>query len=230
MFGNIAFSQEDTTKIEISEEVIEGTFWEKVDEKYNYIIRSKVEEKTLIKAGFSNFYYSNVFSKRYFGGINASVEQKIWPSLTVLAEAIVFYKGHRSYKSWYEDFFLGVHDEREYQMNIAMRYYYNMKNRMASCECANNFSVDYISLQLDYIYEKYYYNPKWVTITNYDSNDPYPDYIKKDDYNYRLSLTYGIQRRIGKYFYMDFKVGPLFYPEDNTFDLVNIDYSFGFGF
>lgn len=65
-----------------------------------------------------------------------------------------------------------------------IRYYYNMNKRILKGKSANNFSADYFGVSLLNKYEP-----------------------PKGNYGLSLNLTYGLQRRLGKYGYLDFDIG-----------------------
>ena len=64
------------------------------------------------------------------------------------------------------------------------RYYYNMKRRILKGKSANNFSGNYLSAVLTYGYR-----------------------FQDDDDQATINILYGIQRRLGRYGFIDFNVG-----------------------
>ena len=67
-----------------------------------------------------------------------------------------------------------------------VRYYYNMNKRILKGKSANNFSANYIGPMTNY---RYSVSPNFAN-------------------NLSGYFVYGIQRRLGKYGYLDFKMGP----------------------
>jgi len=65
-----------------------------------------------------------------------------------------------------------------------LRYYFNMRKRILKGKSANNFSANYLSARVNYKYRP-------------------PD----QEGQLSLDLLFGIQRRIGKYGYVDFDIG-----------------------
>lgn len=72
----------------------------------------------------------------------------------------------------------------EIHLLAGTRYYYNMNKRILKGKSANNFSADYLGL----------------TLTN--KFEP-----PRDNYGLSFTASYGLQRRLGKYGYLDFEVG-----------------------
>jgi hypothetical protein len=103
-----------------------------------------------------------------------------------------------------------IHDNPKYSLNVGARYYYNIAKRIRKGKSANNFSANYLSI--------------------YQQNG----FLKvNDDFQYQstLNFLYGIQRRIGKYGYVDFGVGPAWEHTSKTSNLtLNLLFSIGFAF
>ncbi len=74
-----------------------------------------------------------------------------------------------------------------YSLNVGTRFYYNINNRIRKVKSANNFSANYIGLHqqnfLTRINDSFQYSPA-------------------------LQLVYGLQRRLGKYGFIDLHIGP----------------------
>lgn len=73
---------------------------------------------------------------------------------------------------------------KEFNGSAGIRYYYNMNRRIAKGKSANNFSANYVSARAD-IKQR----------TN----------VQDDAYS--IQLLYGMQRRLGKFGYVDFEIG-----------------------
>jgi len=67
-----------------------------------------------------------------------------------------------------------------------LRYYYNMNKRILAGKSANNFSAAYLSMM-------------WVNRLR----------TQEDDFGSSINLGYGLQRRLGKYFYFSAEVGTI---------------------
>ncbi len=153
-------------------------------EKYQYFTRTHIEEKTLIKIGFSPV--PTWKEDRLVGRLTASVavENKITPALSVLLEL----ENKFSYTQGPEvpnDYHLGV--------NGALRYYYAINKRIKEGRSANNFSNNYLSVQsINYIYHRSF---------TYSFQYGFPE-------SNHLALLWGSQKRMGKLSYIDFNIGP----------------------
>lgn len=155
-------------------------------EKYQYFTRTHIEEKTLVKIGFSPV--PTWKDDRLIGRLTASVvvENKITPALSVLLEL----ENRFSYTEGEKvpnDYNIGV--------NGALRYYYAINKRIKEGRSANNFSNNYLSVQsTNYIYHHSF------------ARSPHYRFPKSN----HLSLLWGSQKRLGKLSYIDFNVGPSF--------------------
>jgi hypothetical protein len=101
-------------------------------------------------------------------------------------------------------------DNPKYSLNIGARYYYNINARIRKGKSANNFSANYLGI----------YQQNMLLKEN-------------EDYHYQsnLNFLYGIQRRLGKYGFVDFGVGPVLQNSTTKNRLsLNVLFSIGLAF
>ncbi len=163
------------------------------------LFRFKVPESTLIKIDVLNT-FRRLNEEEAFGLINLGWEQKISPSFSLDSRLAAAYYLSFSGKnphipSW--DGTIGL--------DIAPRYYYNLRKRMRNSQSANNFSANYLSVigSTQLMFRRT--NPRFV--------EPLGNYYFRG-----LSVTpvYGIQRRIGKWMYIDAQAGFQFFNTENN--------------
>ncbi|GAB3248110.1 hypothetical protein GCM10027347_04160 [Larkinella harenae] len=184
---------------------------------YRYITRANVEEKTLIKLGF----WPNAIDREFSGrptfriGLNAdaSVERKLSPSLSLLVGFDLAVRYNRinqlnftamsgySYTDVDRSFLSSVYGK------IGVRYYYGMAKRIREGKSANNFSGNYVGLQVARALSVY--NARHL----YDTRTGEPVRTEKYDmagsYNAPLiAAMWGIQRRVGRRGFFDINAGP----------------------
>ncbi len=110
--------------------------------------------------------------------------------------------------SWNRQDVSDIRDDLQAFYVIAPRYYYNLNKRIDEGKSANNFSADYISVQGEHSF-----------------------HVNNSNYKAIFSVLYGIQRRIGKYAYMDINFGPGYFvrPSGEQVGLeTNIDFGLAF--
>ena len=136
--------------------------------QYNYIIRAQEEKTQLIKINLLKF----ILKEHYL----IAYERKIKPLWSFEIGA------------GYSRENLNITGDSRENINISggIRYYYNMNQRILKGKSANNFSANYISVEL---------------------KDNFGIYNNTDNYSSDLYLLYGLQRRLGKYGFIDFHVG-----------------------
>lgn len=190
-----------------------------------YITRADVEERTLVKVGVwpaSEKSYQGYRTDQKFGiGLNYEilVEQKLSPSFSFMAglDGVWRYNSFRvpvnslpspstppptSYSLYI------LHSNiTELFWKAGFRYYHGMAKRIRTGRSANNFSGNYISIQ---VAEPTY---RFLNVTSLDpykgSNISFRDRdLLLESPKPRLSLLYGLQRRLGKFAYADINAGP----------------------
>ena len=142
---------------------------------YRKFIQAQVEEKTLIKIGaLPQFGYAGYVGPAYGVSTQVGIEHKLVPALSVLAAL------HTNYAR------LG-NFSREVTMRsvLAGRWYYAQNRRMRSGLSANNFSNQYLTIQT---------NRSLLSRGRLLTTDELYT-IRANDY---VSLSYGIQRRLGQ--------------------------------
>ncbi|WP_460672762.1 hypothetical protein [Larkinella ripae] len=185
---------------------------------YRYITRANVEEKTLFKLGF----WPNAGDRDYTGrpnfriGLNAdvSVERKITPSFSVLAgfDLMLRYNRYNQFKvpfnshgNSYEDtdkIFRGF-----VYAKIGTRFYYGMTKQIRQGKSANNFSGNYVGLQVTKAISVRMIQHIYDTKTGQSVRTE--DYDVAGAYNAPLvSALWGLQRRLGRRGFVDINAGP----------------------
>jgi hypothetical protein len=190
--------------------------WEK---KYNYLIRAKVEEKTLIKAGLSKingnlhpslgFYYLQLEPR-------IGIERKLVPAWSLTAElstAAIFQPS-------FADFIQPVIFGQVVNVALGIRNYFNMESRMNRGVGANNFSANYFSLLVS--------NPLELARNAYAEVHIIAPSVYMGNTSY-IKLGFGMQRRIGRLGFVDVNIGPEYHYGVNAFTITNLGFFFGFG-
>jgi len=194
-FSQKVQGQEESITIENSTELIkESDFKQK--RKYKYLDNELREEKTLIKFGLSplsSFATAFGMSLASISG-NLSYEQKVIPSLSIILNNNFDYQMNgRYYKG------------SGFSNDIGVRYYYSMNKEIKTGASKNNFNSNYFSIKLDEIisYKSSEYH-------SFGLNGYIGGYSDSTVWTYKpyINLSWGMQRRIGKWFYMD--GGPYF--------------------
>ncbi|RAK02441.1 hypothetical protein LX87_00561 [Larkinella arboricola] len=200
------YSQEDST-VTTSE----------LKRAYQYITRANVEEKTLIKVGF----WPNAGDRDYTGrpsfriGLNAdvSVERKITPSFSLLAGADFMLRYNR-----FNQFAVPFYNGNDFNdtdkifrafvyAKVGARYYYGMAKRIQEGKSANNFSGNYVGLQLTKGLSARVIQHIYDTKTGASVRTENGDYGSA--YNAPLlSAMWGMQRRLGRRGFVDINAGP----------------------
>lgn len=152
---------------------------------YRRFIRAQVEEKTLIKvgmlptsAGFGADGYTIWGFKSEVG-----VERKLTPALSVL------FAGRAQYRRINSSFpgttvFNGV---------LAGRWYYNMPKRIRQRKSANNFSDQYLTLEINQLIRPQTTSSTLIPV--YPRSGPL------------VRMAFGAQRRLGHLMYLDASIG-----------------------
>jgi len=154
-----------------------------ISEKRNYLDANFMEESSLIKLGVSPFQFSMSNEKLFYSQIYSilTFEKKLSPAWSIISNLNMIYRGDFStdWESWY------------FSNDIGVRYYYTMNKRIRNSSGANNFNSNYFSIVVKNWGEcrlnkvaKGSYNKDW----NFA-----PDYL----------LSWGIQRRFGKWGFVD---------------------------
>jgi hypothetical protein len=198
----------DSSRISYEEEESDQSDFT-LKERYNYLIRSRVEEKQLWKVGLNDVtYYQGSFNY----GLYLIYERKLTPSFSVMGELNPTVKSTRFY-----DYSTSQYPgQREYinlkyvdwDAQIGGRYYYNLVRRIRKGKGANNFSANYFSVNVK--------SGLGIPLTvrtaplRYSRGSRYVE-------NPTVSVRYGIQRRLGRYGFVDGNLGMQVLPLNTDF-------------
>lgn len=209
----------DTTRIRYSEETMVDTteFEGNLHQKLSRFTRLQVEERRLLKIGLTNFSFSSQGGELQEAvyGLNFIYEQKLRTQWSVLAELTPEYVRYRS----------ALHQPMQralvVESQLAGRYYYNLNKRIRKGKSASNFSANYLSVALGTSYGR---AGRGTPLTDSDQG-------RGDAVRASLAVVYGLQRRLGRYGFVDFNaglplplaptVGPLF-PDNTLHILLNL--------
>lgn len=156
------------------------------------LTRLQIEEHRLWKAGLTHFAFGRVGGEwqeaRY--GLNLAYEHKLRPNWSVLAEISPALLRYRNAEQG------PLQTGLEVESQVAGRCYYNLNRRIRKGKSASNFSANYISLALGSSVGRHAYG------TPFTSNGA-------QDQRFRVSaaLLYGLQRRLGRYGFVDVMAG-----------------------
>lgn len=187
----------DTARVRYSEETTptpltptHGT----LRRSYGQLVRLQVDEQRLWKLGLNNLqsYDAGKFDEQERYGLHLIYEQKLrkapWSVLAEISPALLRYRGSAPADGWQTSFTANA--------QVAGRYYYNLQNRIRKGKSANNFSANYLSLALGgSVGQRSYDSP-----FNYFQNAGVP--VRLDG-----AVLYGLQRRLGRYGFVDFNFG-----------------------
>ncbi|SNR69551.1 hypothetical protein [Hymenobacter mucosus] len=207
-FGAIAQTGPTTGRIESGQDIEPDStqFEDQLFRKISRFTRQRVEEQRLLKIGLTEFRHARqdgeLRDAHY--GLNLIYEQKVRPQWSVLAELSPEFVRYR------EALHGPVTNGVVLASQVAGRYYYNLNKRIRLGKSANNFSANYFSLALGTSYGKRGYGTPLTTNDNL---------LRGDAVRASIAALYGIQRRLGRYGFVDVyaglplplipKVGPL---------------------
>ncbi|GAB2957304.1 hypothetical protein GCM10027048_24760 [Hymenobacter coalescens] len=168
---------------------------------YSKLARLQIEEQELFKLGLNNFSLGG-YESRY--GVHLAYERKVATAWSVLGEISPDVFRYR----------LGPTDEETHtklaaRLQVAGRYYYNLNQRIRKGKSASNFSANYLSLGVG------------AGLGRYSTLSPYFTYGEAGKAVRAVAaLHYGLQRRLGRYGFVDFNVGIPFLltPDETTQD------------
>jgi len=214
LFGQKIIAQEDSVTIKSSTELeIESDYKQK--RKYKYLDNELREEKTLLKLGLSplsSIDFAQDVNLISLGG-TLSFEQKVNPSLSIILNNNFDYQMNGRYY-WGSGF----------SNDIGVRYYYSMNKEIKTGESKNNFNSNYFSIKFDEIIS--FKSAEYYNASN-GVNSP-STFIADWTYKPYINLSWGMQRRIGKWFYMD--GGPYFKFNADSYGFgLNLQLGLGWG-
>jgi hypothetical protein len=183
-------AQSDSIKVEYTVENPEKSDY-KFKEKYNYLQRRMIEEKSLFKISLLDFSINvndqGQYLTHHTRGNILAYERKISPTFSFLYQNL-------NYFTISPFLFKGtpvVHILNS--STIAGRYYYDQARKIRRGKSANNFSANYLSLQIDNLIQ---------FRINYSKID-----VDQPDSKPTINILYGIQRRLGQFGYFDWNAG-----------------------
>lgn len=192
LFGTglcVQAQQPDSAKTETSQELdsLQHAPTQRFVKAYRKFIRAQVEEKTLFKLGaVPELGYAGYVGAVYGLQAELGVEQKLVPALSVLASLRTRYRhvGNQF-------------DEVTLRGTLAGRWYYAQNRRMRTGKSANNFSNQYLTLQGS----QYLLSRKQMKQTGE---------VQSLDADNWVGIGFGVQRRLGRFGYIDWTIGPAY--------------------
>lgn len=170
-------------------------------ERYPDLFMTKTPKKSLVKIDLFNL-LGNVGNRQLQGFITAGFERKLSTSLSIDARIGGKYSVTYAPQGAQKPFSLL---RNSWVLTVGPRYYHNMARKLRTFQSANNLSGNYIAIygstQLLYFRQ----DPRIV--------DDKSVYLFK---GFSLAPVYGIQQRIGKYFFFDFHLGFRFFDVDKA--------------
>ncbi len=144
-------------------------------DRYDYVFMTKEPTKWMVKAG--------VLSSRTFGGLVAGAEYKLSPSFSVGGGA--FFRSASSTfgtdAGWFGE----------------LRYYYNMKKRIAEAKSANNFSGNYFGIAYSSLFKQVRAPVPYFSRIDFSPTLPFAR---------ALEVRWGMQRRFFNHGIVDFGI------------------------
>ena len=190
-FRAAAQTTPDTTRLSYGEEELTTPL-------ANDPLRVQAEDRSLWKLGLNNFTVSNTllgqgqYYTRY--GIHVAYERRFKsPAWTVLAEVSPALTHYRAEPGADMSRGLGM------RAQVAGRYYYNTERRLRLGKNTTNFSANYVSLALGAGFG----NPTRESAIYFLGDTGYRRRSAATD----VAIVYGIQRRLGRYGFIDANIG-----------------------
>ena len=183
--ATVSRAQEDTVRVSYSEEPATASNFS-LKEKYRYFTRASLEEKSMFKVGISRLNIGWAGSFGLILGLEHIIafERKIGVPFSVMGQ----YRNLNGFNN---------NSPKEMGVDVGVRYYYALPARIKKGKSANNFSANYFSLQSD----------NTLSWGEYITSFSPIQFEYRNNSVYSLSLLYGLQRRLGKYGYVDVNVG-----------------------
>ena len=193
----------DSSRISYGEETLpaplptpEPVAGSRLGAQYSKLTRLQIEETQLWKLGLNNIgaTYQGVangpdslLSSRL--GVHLAYERKLTPVWSVLGEMSPDFLRYRSSET------RQLRNGFALRTQVAGRYYYNLNKRIRKGKSASNFSANYLSLALSSGFGRHSRETHYTTFA-------------RDGQAVRLSLAavYGLQRRLGRYGFVDFSL------------------------
>ncbi|MBD2715859.1 hypothetical protein KBK19_12510 [Microvirga sp. STR05] len=193
----------DSSRISYGEETLpaplpasEPVAGSRLGQQYSKLVRLQIEETQLWKLGLNNIgaVYQGIangpdslLSSRL--GVHLAYERKLTPVWSVLGEVSPDFLRYRDAET------RQLRNGFAVRTQLAGRYYYNLNKRIRKGKSASNFSANYLSLALSSGFGR-------------NSRETHYTTFARDGQAVRLSLAavYGLQRRLGRYGFIDFSL------------------------
>jgi hypothetical protein len=194
---NLMAQVNDSIKVEYTVENTEKSDY-KFKERYNYLQRRMIAEKSLFKISLLDFNVNvndqGQYLTHHTRGNVLSYERKISPSFSFLYQNL-------NYLTISPFLFAGTPQVHILNSSsIGGRYYYEQRKKIRQGKSANNFSANYLSLYFDNLVQ---------FRVNYLKSE-----VDQSTSKPSINILYGIQRRLGQFGYFDWNAG-LRYDEIN---------------
>lgn len=180
----------DSSRVSYSEEVApdpqpaEGS----LVQMYNKLVRLQVEERQLWKLGMNNFTSTGGSQGLDYLrlGLHVIYERKLRTAWSVMGEVSPDFIRFREAPT------RRLRNDFAVRSQVAGRYYYNLSRRIRKGKSASNFSANYVSLALGSSLGR---QAQETPFFGYDYGGPF---ARLDG-----ALLYGLQRRLGRYGFID---------------------------
>ncbi|WBA41823.1 hypothetical protein [Hymenobacter canadensis] len=200
----LAQTAPDSSRVSYSEEAVapssvpapQATESSRLGRQYSKLTRLQIEEQRLWKLGLNNFAAtylgradnadSLLFSRV---GVHLAYEHKLSPAWSVMGEVSPDLLRYRDAET------RALRRGFAVRSQVAGRYYYNLNKRIRKGKSASNFSANYLSLALGSGFGRH------------SDETPFYEFARSGQ-AVRLSLAavYGLQRRLGRYGFVDFNM------------------------
>ncbi|MBC6697645.1 hypothetical protein [Hymenobacter sp. BT190] len=199
----LAQTAPDSSRVSYGEETVatplpvsQLTESSRLSQQYSKLTRLQIEETQLWKLGLNNIgaVYQGIangpdslLSSRL--GVHLAYERKLTPVWSVLGEVSPDFLRYRDAET------RQLRNGFALRTQVAGRYYYNLNKRIRKGKSASNFSANYLSLALSSGFGR-------------NSRETHYTTFARDGQTVRLSLAavYGLQRRLGRYGFVDFSL------------------------
>lgn len=179
--------QTDTLRTEITEEAdsLRPRPTRQFVKVYRKFIRAQVEEKTLIKLGATPIFgYAGYVGPVYGIRSELAVERKLVPAVSVMGALRMVYSHLGNFS-----------EEISAKGLLGARWYYAQNNRIRAGKSANNFSNQYVTIQVS--------QPLLNQARLKTTGERYAPAITGG-----IGIGWGAQRRLGRLGYLDWNIGP----------------------
>lgn len=219
------FAQSDSLKVEYKQESIDSSDFA-VRRKYKYLDIILKDEKNLIKIGVqpSIFYTDNTFELIP----HLIFEKKISPAWSLIFDNEIGYSYNRFSNSSVNDKIF------KFSLNIGTRYYYGINKAIQKKISGNNFNRNYFEFNITGFPSIQKYKKTYLE-SNGNGNNTIPLSGTQITYLTSAQISWGIQRRLSNYTFIDAKMLVGNNLQDYIVDsgsqwFVGLNIIFGFGY